>query len=746
MTPPSKPSASDTLDRLATLGNASAERYDTLDAAVTQGRGATILGGQYRVVRKLGEGGMGVVYLAEDKEMGNRPVAVKVLPPLLARNLRAVENLRKEAMVAINLTHPNIIRLYGFHTDGDLKFLVMEYIDGQTLEERILQSERGRLSVEEVLPLMMDKEGQVKLLDFGIARELKDSFTRVTGQETSGTIPYMSPQQLNGDTPNASMDIYSLGVTLYECLSGHTPFYTGDLKHQILTKRPPEITDLPEHVNQALQGALAKEASDRPATATDLVLRLENASPLDRELPQALAPQHAADADAVTERIRKWVENRKGEWTQEEWKDFVIGLFDDGCAVGLAHKNLETVREKERKAWIKAEAARKAEEARMAEERRRAAEEAERKRREAEEARKRREEEQLLDEIQSRPTIPLCERYLRDYPAGRQRTRVEKVLGRLRGERKNQMRAMKAALVLAAITLAAVLVGVSVSRLEKRGRLAPQRGDAAPAASAPRPQPLEAIQGAGGTRASSGSSRTQAGPSQEITNSIGMKLVWIPPGEFLMGSPQSEEGRFDGEGPQHRVTLTRGFYLGVYEVTQRQWLSVMGRNPSGFQGDDLPVETVSWEEAVEFCRKLSVKEGVAYRLPTEAEWEYACRAGTTGRYGFGDSDSSLGEYAWYESNSGNQTHAVGQKRPNAWGLHDMHGNVWEWCQDWYGEYASGSVPDPLGPASGGDRVSRGGSWLNGARDCRSAFRAWDTPDDRGSYLGFRLARTTPSYP
>jgi formylglycine-generating enzyme required for sulfatase activity len=231
-----------------------------------------------------------------------------------------------------------------------------------------------------------------------------------------------------------------------------------------------------------------------------------------------------------------------------------------------------------------------------------------------------------------------------------------------------------------------------------------------------------------------------------VTNSLGMRLVWIPPGEFLMGSPTNEEGRYDDEGPRHRVTLTKGFYLGVHEVTQRQWRTVMGDNPSHFKGDDLPVESISWEEAVEFCRKLSTKEGVEYRLPTEAQWEYACRAGTTSRYNFGDSEVSLGEYAWYGGNSDGRTHPVGQKKANAFGLYDMHGNVWEWCQDWFGSYAGGPVTDPLGPASGANRVGRGGGWYNNAGGCRSADRGAGAPGLRDVSVGLRLARSMPSCP
>jgi formylglycine-generating enzyme required for sulfatase activity len=190
-------------------------------------------------------------------------------------------------------------------------------------------------------------------------------------------------------------------------------------------------------------------------------------------------------------------------------------------------------------------------------------------------------------------------------------------------------------------------------------------------------------------------------PLKEITNSIGMKLVLIPKGTFTMGSPENEAGRIEDEG-EHQVTISRDYYLGVYEVTQEQYEQVMGTNPSYFQGDHVaerdpktgvvkeidssnhPVEQVSWEDAVEFCERLSElpeekAAGRVYRLPTEAEWEYACRAGTNTKYSFGDDEGQLGDYAWFEANSGG-THPVGQKQPNAWGLYDTHGNVFEWCE------------------------------------------------------------------
>ena len=207
-----------------------------------------------------------------------------------------------------------------------------------------------------------------------------------------------------------------------------------------------------------------------------------------------------------------------------------------------------------------------------------------------------------------------------------------------------------------------------------------------------------------------------------VTNSIGMTFVLIPPGEFRMGSDDKEA--YKDEKPVHTVRLTQAFFLGKYEVTQGQWQAVMGMNPSLFPGDaNRPVEQVSWDNVQGFIRRLNAQEGGAqYRLPTEAEWEYAARAGTTTAYSFGNDARQLGEYAWYDNNADGKTHPVGQKKPNAWGLHDMYGNVWEWVQDWYTNYAAGSAVDPAGPSSGSLRVVRGGSWVNGAGEGRSAAR------------------------
>jgi len=242
---------------------------------------------------------------------------------------------------------------------------------------------------------------------------------------------------------------------------------------------------------------------------------------------------------------------------------------------------------------------------------------------------------------------------------------------------------------------------------------------------------------------------------KEITNSIGMKLVLIPKGTFMMGSPETEKGRQENE-TQHEVTISKDYYLGVYEVTQAQYETVMGKNPSHFQGAivgnenaDLPVENVSWDDAVEFCKKLSdlpeeKKAGRVYRLPTEAQWENACRAGSKTAYLFDDEEGLLPEYGWFSRNSSRRTHTVGLLEPNAWGLYDMHGNVWECCSDRYGDYPKGAVSDPSAPKVGSIRVFRGGSWRFEAAGCRSAARYGSAPSDRGDGLGFRVALSSQS--
>lgn len=219
-----------------------------------------------------------------------------------------------------------------------------------------------------------------------------------------------------------------------------------------------------------------------------------------------------------------------------------------------------------------------------------------------------------------------------------------------------------------------------------------------------------------------------------------LELLLIRPGTFMMGD---EKGGAD-EKPVHKVTITKPFYLGKYKVTQQQWEALMGSNPSNAKSPANPVERVSWEDCQAFLKKLDEKFGdkaVKFSLPTEAQWEYACRAGSTTKYCFGDKEADLGRYAWFIANSKDKIHSVGEKKANAWGLYDVHGDAWEWCADWYDKayYKASPANDPPGPASGIFRVCRGSSWDNTAPDCRSAFRLFGAPSDRFAYISLRVA-------
>ena len=229
-----------------------------------------------------------------------------------------------------------------------------------------------------------------------------------------------------------------------------------------------------------------------------------------------------------------------------------------------------------------------------------------------------------------------------------------------------------------------------------------------------------------------------------------MVFVWIEPGSFTMGSPSSESGRDSYEGPRHKVMITRGFWLGKFEITQGQWQSVMGTTP--WSGKDFvkanpthPAVHISWEDMQAFVHVLNeAAEDSLYRLPTEAEWEYACRAGTTTPWSFGDDESQIEAHAWYYDNAWGvgmkYAQPVGMKLPNPWGLYDMHGNVWEWCRDWFGSYSFITQINPTGPKTGLDRIYRGGNFINYTQQARSAHRAGDASDVRNDYIGARLLR------
>jgi formylglycine-generating enzyme required for sulfatase activity len=586
-------------------------RIDPDDSPTARGLTAgTRVFGRYVLEALAGRGGMGVVWKARDERL-ERVVALKLLPEVVAGDPEAVRDLLRETKRCLELTHPNIVRVYDLVQDGTLAAISMEYVDGGSLAARKAAAPGGCLALGELRSLMpqlcaaldyahrvrkivhrdlkpanllLTRDGHLKVTDFGIARSLSNTHSRLTGRvnNASGTLLYMSPQQLRGDDPAASDDIYALGATLYELLTGKPPFHTGDVAWQIREAAPKPVNarlsalgqkPVPAAWEETILACLAKEPENRPKSATEVARRLNLAT------------------------------------------DF-------------------TDRTDEKKAAAAAPGS-------------------------------------LPSEVQDR----------------------------------------KSKLPLLVAGIAAIALCVAGYLLSPRGSNRVERVAATLAA-------LEKFHGA------------EEGQAWTVPG-LDIEMAYIGPGTFMMGDI----------GDAHQVTLTKPFWLGRTEVTQGQWGALMGSNPSFYKwvGRDAPVEQIPWHEAMGFCRNLTDRErtagrlpvGYEYTLPTEAQWEYACRAGTTGDYA-----GNLDAMAWYDQNSGNSTHPVAQKQPNAWGLYDMHGNVWEWCRDWYGNYPGGSVTDPTGPSSGTNRVFRCGSLSFDAGYCRSDLR-WHDPGYRD--LGFRLA-------
>lgn len=276
-------------------------------------------------------------------------------------------------------------------------------------------------------------------------------------------------------------------------------------------------------------------------------------------------------------------------------------------------------------------------------------------------------------------------------------------------------------ITLIALLLSLICTAIALGQGRARRRTTTPAKKPATASQSPTPQPPAAQTVADTIK-----------PGTLMSNQLGIEFIYVPSGSFVMGS---DNGSAD-ERPAHRVTIRRGFYMGRYEITQAQWQTVMGSNPSNFKGEDLPVEQVSWTDAQEFVKKLNERnDAFVYRLPTEAEWEYACHAGMTG-----ESMGALDTLAWYFNNSAGKTHPVGQKQPNAWGLYDTLGNVWEWCEDVYHETYRGAPTDGSAWLTGDMkyRVLRGGSWIDNAFYCRVNERIRATPDTRQRNSGLRI--------
>jgi formylglycine-generating enzyme required for sulfatase activity/predicted Ser/Thr protein kinase len=743
---------------------------------------------RYRVEGTLGKGGMGAVLLATDTRL-DRKVAIKRILGEAAGNRMAVQRFLTEAKSIAALNHPNIVQIYDYGRAKDGPFLIMEFVDGGSLLDRCRD---GAMPLEDAVDLacqlcdglakahdlgiihrdikpanvLLTKDGIPKLTDFGLAKAQAGDHGQTMTGAVLGTPDFMPPEQRqDASLVDARSDLWSLGATVYQMATGRSPkIIRFDL--------------LPAELTKVLGKALEDAKDDRYQSARELrdALRATSriASPPISALPATAGElaegQCSACGTINTDASRKFCKKCAASLRAACLQcDTQIPVWDRICGeCGGNQPNLTVVAmqmaeaRKHLSAFDYASAIHAIE---LIPEPLRSMEAV-----------------QLLGEIRSREEE--SGRLIKEVAARVKRKEIDGLLrlveraAMLRGDRTDLAKiqqqlterrdlrlargraAMEAGDVKAA---AAALSGADAEDLgleggrlleqvrqavELEGQLAMVVRDAK-ADGVVNPSEAAEIRRVGmaylEVNPRSEKARSLVAQSERLitppafTNSVGISLTGLPAGTFAMGDAA---GRSD-EKP-HRVTLTRPFYLGVHEVTNAQWKQVMGSVPSNWKDDDHPVEQVSWQEALEFCRKLSAlpeerKAGRVYRLPTEAEWECACRAGATTRYSFGDDEKLLGDYGWFEKNSGSKTHPVGQKKPNAWGLYDMHGNVVELCSDWHGAYSNGAVTNPLGPSSGFARVYRGGGWYSIAGPCRSANRAGGRPSSRNDLLGFRLA-------
>jgi len=733
-----------------------------------------IIDKRYKVIKKLGQGSFGAVYKVYDKELEIEK-ALKIIPEAISNDKEVMKSLRKEASIMAKLNHASIVRVYDFHYSGDIKYIDMEYVEGESLadiktekldkkftEEEVKQyaiqileglnyAHKKSVIHKDIKPqnIMLDKSGKIRIMDFGIAESVQGSMSRLENTGSSGTLVYMSPEQIRGKDVGKESDIYSLGATLYELLNGNPPFYKGDITFQIINEMPEEIKGISEQMNIILQKCLKKDINERYSDCEEFLNELTYKIVIKSKVEEKQIEETPIIKEIKPEQINIQTQTKP----QKKKKNYIalfvsLVLIFSIVMVSIYFKNKEQQKSKQQFTVNKI---------------------------------KKNKIVQFITNSLIENDKEVLEFANSDY--NKVFTVKELTYWDFNNDNIKEViiSGWSAFAGTGGIDVLKVLNIENINNIKEIVIRGPndikyynnQRGKLSFNVDADTlifDYPIYKDSDAnccatGGRRefhyviienificTSIKEFNTKGNLTKQINlkeksdspkiGNVDIEMIFVKGGTFKMGSTYGDSD----EKPIHTVTVD-DFYIGKYEVTQKQWKEIMGNKPSRFKGDNLPVESVSWNNIQNFIKKLNQKTGKHYRLPTEAEWEYAARGGVETIHESSQTkyagSNNIGNVAWYWYNARKKTHPVGTKQANELGIYDMSGNVWEWCSDWYGSYSRGSQNNPQGASSGTGRVHRGGSWYGNADLCGIANRFRDFPTGSYDNLGFRLAHPFP---
>ncbi len=762
-----------------------------------------VLADRYKILQELGRGGMGVVYLAEDISFGGeRKVAIKVLPAEINSHKERMLELKKEFLTASRLVHQNICGAYDFGEDknNNTYFLVIEYLDGKTLHFNIKRNKT--FTIEEALPIiqqiasgldfahtrgilhldvkpaniMILPSGDIKIMDFGLAQQVKSDKSHVSLDKIAGTPLYMAPEQLDPSTErkrvSSATDVWALSVIIYEMLQGKSPFRGSnelDVAQKILTIYPEPIDSISEHLWKIIQKGLSK----------DWTKRFQNCQELYQALLGYDEKENQKQEAELEKRRLAALEKRKLDEEAYQKSESVrrqIELGDEEAYILRKQQAQKSMRNIEVKSKSKVRSTKEFYEEESFDFVDEPAPSIEPPSEQKESKKQRLTKKKTKTETHSKIDAKTKKKTKTEINNRTQQTRKQTGVA-LQNERK-EIKTSKArsfftkfmaivlfAFIIPILGLPSILISLEKVKEEKEIKDKSEKLSHLPSwYSPPEGWPLDIWQACWNgefvdfttiswtylpySKQAEYSKSYQLWYAQKQKKEVlailrrggtQIKMMLIPPGKFWMGSPLDEKNRYSDE-VQHKVTISQAFWMGKYEVTQDQWVKIMGKNPSRFKNANKPVETVDWKICQKFCKKLHLK------LPTEAQWEYACRAGTTTAYGIGykistnlvNYDGANSQEEFFGDFRETTIEVGALPNANSWGCHDFHGNVREWCSDWRGDYPTEDQIDPTGPKEGFDRVSRGGSWISTAKICRSAYRIRFWPDMEGPYFGLRV--------